>query len=324
MKKWIFFLAALSSMSLFAQQPELENGDFENWEIITWGGGNTYEDYSATNTSDLIKTLNSLIPINVMGIPTSATAFKVNEAFEGNHAIKLVSAQFGDSTTSNLFVPGVLGTIPDDFAETFIATDGIYVTLPFGYKPKTLEGAYKYFPINGDSAVIEVELYEDNLQLACGYLRQKDTVSEWTLFKIDIEYDALFEEDGEPTDLKMLFVASAGYDFEDLFNCQGQVGSALFLDDLKFGYETGITEYLMPKVAVKTFPNPVAETAQFDFDKEVNGYLAFYDMQGRTVTAVAVEGNSTKVNLSDLSHGTYIYRLISGNEILCTGKIVKE
>ena len=324
MKKLIFFAIAFSSISLFAQRV-LENGNFENaWETVNWTGG-SYEDFSYSNTSDLLQTLNVLVQIEAMEIPTTATAFKVvDDVFEGNHAIKVVSTRFGGQGTSSLFVPGVVGTIPDDFHVTFLATDGIYVTLPFNDKPKTLEGVYKYFPVNGDSAVIEVELYEDNLQLACGYLRQKDTVSEWTLFKIDIEYDPLFEEDGEPTDLRMLFVASAGYDFNDLFNCQGQVGSALFLDDLKFGYETGITEYLMPKVAVNTFPNPVAETAQFDFDKEVNGYLAFYDMQGRTVTAVTVEGNSTKVNLSDLSHGTYIYRLISGNEILCTGKIVKE
>ena len=321
MKKWIFLLVAVCSTSLFAQR-EIENGSFENWKMVPWSGG-SYEELGASGTPNLLKTLNDLIPISALQLPTQATAFKINDATAGAHAIKLVSAIFGNDE-SFLFVPGVVGTVSPDYIETFLDNGSITVSLPFVNKPTKLTGMYKYEPVNGDSAVIEVEIYSDDLTLATGYLREKYIRSEWTAFDINIDYEAIFLEE-YPTEIRMLFISSAGYNFDDLMECKGQEGSALYLDDLKFEYgNIGLVEYIMPKVTVKTFPNPVAETAQFEFNEEVSGHLAFYDMQGRVITSVAVEGNNAKVNLSGLSHGNYIYRLIKGNEILCSGKIVKE
>ena len=323
MKKWIFLLVAVCSTSLFAQRV-IENGSFENWEMVPWGGGNYYEELSASGTPNLLKTLNDLIPVDELGLPTKATAFKINDATAGAHAIKLVTAIFGNDS-SFLVVPGVVGTISPNYIETFLNEDGyISVSLPFTHKPTKLTGMYKYEPVNGDSAVIEVEIYSDDLTLATGYFREKNTISEWTAFDINIDHDPTLLEE-YTTEIRLLFISSAGYNFDNLMECKGQEGSALYLDDLKFEYgNIGLVEYIMPKVTVKTFPNPVAETAQFEFNEEVSGLLAFYDMQGRVITSVAVEGNNAKVNLSGLSHGNYIYRLIKGNEILCSGKIVKE
>lgn len=314
MKKILFLSLCLGYLSLHAQQ--FDDGSFESkWDTVWVSATNPYIDYSNKDHNDLFKTLNSLYELSG-DFQTKLTAFMETSAQDGNYAVKVVSENFHNV----LLVPGVFGTIPEDFAVEFLTTEGITVTLPFAFKPAHLKGYYKYAPVASDSATIEVYVYdEQDRVVAGGTLMEYNPVSEWTFFDIPLingpSQDAVRK-------LRMLFISSAGYNFDKLLECRGQENSALSIDNVWFEYESGIREPLMPSVSAKVFPNPVSGVANFEFTKEVSGQLIIYNMLGAEVYSQNVEGSLVNADLSHLNAGTYFYRILSGKEIITSGKFI--
>ena len=319
MKTNLSFTLAFVCFSLFfsLSAQNINDGGFESkWETIQ-GFTGPYEDYSNSDKTDLIKTLNSLIDFEDI-IETELTAFKESPGHDSDHAIRVVSKLF----SGTLFVPGAFGSLTEGYAEEYLATGGITVQLPFRFKPLKFTGFYKYTPVAGDSAVIELEMYDEDLLLGGGYFREKNTVSDWTSFEIVVDYEIDY---ADPNEIRLLFVSSAGYDFGDLENCKGQVGSTLYIDDIAFHYELGLVEPLMEKCKVNVYPNPVMETVNFEFEKEIEGRLVIYNLQGMEVASSNFErGKNVNINLSNLATGTYLYRVIDGNLILTSGSLIKN
>ena len=94
-------------------------------------------------------------------------------------------------------------------------------------------GYYKYAPVASDSASISVKLYNGSEVIAEGYLLEKNEVNTWTQFEVPMVYS---NTSATPTHISIIISASAGYDFADLTNCQGQEGSSLWIDDLEFTF----------------------------------------------------------------------------------------
>ncbi|MDZ7742463.1 MAG: T9SS type A sorting domain-containing protein [Bacteroidota bacterium] len=71
------------------------------------------------------------------------------------------------------------------------------------------------------------------------------------------------------------------------------------------------------------FPTVGSELNAFFTEKE-QGQVSVYDLGGRVVKQQAFNDDNTYLNLSGLSTGMYVYSITSDNELLGTGKFVKQ
>ena len=315
MKKTLLsFLFIISMVALSAQA--IQDGSFETkWGTYTAQAG-TYLDYSYEDSLDLLMTLNILYQLPDDPLPGVLTAFRETDAQDGNYAIRLTSKYLG----GYLLVPGALGTISNNFIEQFLSPAGtISVKKEFPFKPVSLKGYYKYTSVNGDSAAIDMELFNGSTSIAKAQKIEYNTVSSWTFFNLPFIYS---DTTLAATHIKLLFVASAGYNFNDLMSCVGEINSSLYIDNIYFEYENGLTEPLLSAVKATVYPNPSTDFVTFDFNREVKGQLVIYNLSGAQVGSMNVNQSKVEYRNSDLSSGTYFYRLIDSNKILSGGKFI--
>lgn len=308
MKKWITFLfIGAVSVSLSAQN--IPDGGFETgWTQYEHTSGN-YWDYQ----SSLFYSLNELYEEPLIGVLT--TYRETSNPQNGSYALKLVSKM---PLGSNIFIPGAIGTISPDFIQEFLDNGGLDVRKNFSFteQPVALMGYYKYTPISGDSAAIDFAVYNGDVELAAYKKVEKSFVDNWTSFYLPLTYTTT----DLPNKVKILFVASAAYDFANLQNCQGRENSKLYIDNIAFAYASGLVEPLMNNFKVQLFPNPAVDCLNFTFGEDVNAELFVYSITGALVAKQNVQGTNYSLNLSDIETGTYFYRLISDNTILTSGK----
>ncbi|MDE5609383.1 MAG: PCMD domain-containing protein [Bacteroidales bacterium] len=258
MKKTILFLGVLSIFigKSMAQNQALPDGKFEEWEQgKKYGDAGTYDDLA----NPFWKSLNILATLQPDMFTGPVTLFKDKgrSGAEDDFAPKMQSdfLKFGED--KEIFLPGVVG------AMTVLIDDQTAVFgRPFKSRPKAINGYMKYLPVNGDSASIFVEVYKYNaagMRQTIGRVEQKfkDSVEDWTAFELPITYNS----DETPDSITVLFVSSAGYDFKDLFNCKGQIGSTLWVDDVEFVYEgedpgPSTNNENTVLAASKLYPNP--------------------------------------------------------------------
>lgn len=311
-----FLMAVAMTLGLTAQN--IPDGGFENW---TWKPGHGgYWDYE----SDILMTLNSLYEMDGVEMTTCLTAFRENaNVHEGSYAMKLTSGWFG---TNLIFVPGALASLNepygDDFVSDFLDVGEINIKVYFAFKPWRLTGYYRYEPVNGDSASIDMKFYFGNTVTSTCEKFIIHATPEWTAFDIET---GLANSYLEVDKMSMVFSASADYHFENLELCAGQQGSTLYLDDIAFRYDDepfGLVEPLIPVVKTKVYPNPSADMVHFDFNKEVNARLVVYNISGAQIAEMNVNDNHADFNASTLTNGTYLYRIIEGNTILSSGRFV--
>lgn len=319
MKKTLLSLLMAVVMTAGAMAQNIPDGGFEQWEQHQSASG-PYWDYR----TDMLMTLNDLVQMNNI-METFVTAFReTSNVHSGNYAIRLTSTWFG---TDAIFVPGALATLNDPVNDSYIAdyldpdlNGVINLKETFAFKPWRLTGYYRYEPVAGDSAAIEMKFYLGNtVHSTCEKFIIHETQN-WTAFDIHTGLDASpFDVDK----MSLVFAASADYDFDNLAACRGQQGSSLYLDDIAFRYDNeplGLTEPLIPVVKTTVYPNPSADMVHFDFNKEVNARLVIYNISGAQIFETNVNDNHADYNASALANGTYLYRIIEGNTILSSGR----
>jgi len=88
---------------------------------------------------------------------------------------------------------------------------------------------------------------------------------------------------------------------------------------------TGIEETRSSSAGIQVYPNPANNTLNVQLEKFVNnGTLTMFDMSGKIVLSQAINSNSAKINLSSLTAGNYILRLVENGQASAGVKVVKE
>lgn len=186
-----------------------QNLNFEKWDIINQNGI-TYEE----PTGGFWATLNPLAKLN-----GPITAVKTNDAQNGNYAVLLETKTWGNITIPGLLVVG-----------TFLTQDPfIFQGKPYTEKLISVNGYYKYFPQNGDTAIIYTKLskfnhikgYQDTIADASFIITTE--VNSYQHFNLPLNYYS----NENPDSLTIVFVSSIQGG-----NFQGQNGSKLFVDNL--------------------------------------------------------------------------------------------
>ena len=74
----------------------------------------------------------------------------------------------------------------------------------------------------------------------------------------------------------------------------------------------------------KVFPNPADNTLNVELAKGVNGTLTLFDMNGKAVLSQAVSGSSVQMDISSLSAGNYVLRLVENGKASVGVQVIKH
>ncbi len=80
---------------------------------------------------------------------------------------------------------------------------------------------------------------------------------------------------------------------------------------------------LLPEAAYKIYPNPASGYFYIQGSFALPATIELYDLTGRQVYRQPVNSNRQRVDVSQLSGGLYVYRLVSGGKV-ARGKVVIE
>ena len=107
-------------------------------------------------------------------------------------------------------------------------------------------------------------------------------------------------------DVAYLGTGTSGINFNDFWRFDGST--------------VGVGERELATVSV--FPNPATDIIHFEFDqKSSDSYVVIYDVFGRKVKSVEL-GNSNSVSCTEMTKGTYVYQLFSGQKKIANGKFM--
>ncbi|MCL2167718.1 MAG: T9SS type A sorting domain-containing protein [Lentimicrobiaceae bacterium] len=324
MKKTIYLSICslfLAPCSLLAQQYQLPESSFEKWEDKTSPYYGPYLEFE----TEYFYTLNSLFRLQNDAGAANRTAWREGNGAQqhGTYCIRLTSGRVAVGT-GYVFLPGMVGTISQGFVNEFLNQGGEVTTIKaWEYDtPHLLEGYYKYQPVAGDSALIEIGFYNYSGEVFAAKKIIKETVNEWTHFSVPIPeqyWNDVF------LNIRVLFVASAGVNFEDLDECDGQLESTLWVDNISLNYTyqgNDIKQNFLSTLKANVFPNPATEVLNVELNENFTGTISVYNVTGNKVMEENINGTQCQLNTSALATGNYIYKLMTENTIFAQGKFV--
>lgn len=252
----------------------IPNNSFENWHIersLALTGWN-YERMG-------------VIPIDTVNI----VLFRTSDVVSGNYAVKLTTHIQENGKTMGQLSAG------NNNLDKF----------PVNGRHQNLTGYYKYFPENNDTMSITVIMYNNGVQIGTGTFKQKDTISSYNPFIIDISY---FSTIDIPDSASILIKA-----YSDSIHGK----SVVYIDNLNFDGFLYVSSEPTPKIAnqfdFNIYPNPFSgqATVTFHLNRDENISMRLFDISGKQVSVVA-DGKYKKGNYrldlsaSGLQGGFYI------------------
>lgn len=289
MKKFLTILSSCFILfKLAAQQPA--NGGFELW---------------ANGTPQSWSTSHSCIPASTLESKDSITPY------QGTDAIKLVTGNV--PAPASMLYPGFVNYGPaswDNNAAIFVTN-----AVPFAYRPDSLQFAYKYAPVGGDSANVFCLLSKGGPTNMVGLINSNLPASaNYKLVTMAINYTS----SQVPDSLELTFYSGS--------ILIPHSGSAMHLDAVKFIYiGANAIESLQAMPEISVFPNPASATLYVRTDeKYAGGTLKIFSLLGNEVLEYALSGHDA-ISISMLPSALYIYSIIdAGGKAAISGKFTKQ
>ena len=192
---------------------------------------------------------------------------------------------------------------------------------PVYMRHQSLTGFYKFFPQNGDTMLVSISMYKNGLQIGLGNFLQKNTITSYAPFIVDISYYS-----PDIPDSASITIQSYNW-YPPLGN------SVLYVDNLNFdGFFTGIKEIPSPypeNFEFNIHPNPFNDQAiiTFNINQDEPVMVRLFDISGKHVALLANEyykkGEHTiNIFASNLGKGFYICVINTGNQALSRKLII--
>jgi len=253
---------------------------------------NSFETWDATTVED-VDDWYSLNPMLAgMGLEN---AVKTLDANSGSFAIEM--------TTLNLFGTDTMPSFISIGEIDFNAQGSPFLPAPYTATPTTFSGAYKYSPSNGDQGGIQVLFYESGSVIGQHVEVFSTVQTSYQTFSTPLTIA------GTPDSI--IFLANSG----------SNPGSVLKLDDLQFsGGDVSVGE-ITTNDLFSMYPNPA--NAVVTFNLESNSFYDFYvyNVIGKLVESREMANGPTELIVSNFPKGTYLVKIVSGNEIF-TEKLI--
>jgi len=294
-------------------QQTVYGGDFESWKFDpTW---NYYEP-----DSSMFSTLNK---IDTIPLPPGVSAYPCDTAYAGARSVRLVTREISSIPVT---IPGFIGTL-----KLLITSGTAILGIPYPYGntlPIRFSGWYKSYPVSGDSTAAVVMLSKWNSTavnphrdtIAYNRLAFHGTVTNWTAFDTVVTYHVLSTI---PDTLTLLLLSCAGFNASSLYGSVGQVGTMAMFDNVNLTGVNGLPLQIIPSVKVKLSPNPASRYLNIELGSSIeNGFFEVYDTQAKFIRQHSINGNSGQISVSDLSAGTYFYKLTENGKLLNSGTFI--
>lgn len=296
MKKSILFFVSIF-FAFAASSQSIPNPGFESWLPNP-----DYDDPEGWGTLNLL---------SIPGFDNPASVFKDSIApYAGNYSLKITTVVL------------VNNPAPDQLADTFgvafsgmVSFAGQVLGFPYSLKPTTLNFYYKYTPVDNDTALCNVQLFKYNTTthmrdtLASGYFSQNNTVSNYTMGSVTLNYNAQFA--GLDPDTAMITFQPSN-DFVPI------PGSTLWVDELSFTGGVGIDDLASSKKDVLVYPNPAVNELTIVSQNENGEKVIVFDEAGRMLTSILLVNKTAKVDLHSYQNGNYFYRITDKDEAIIT------
>lgn len=280
-KKLLFILTLTFAVSAKAQN--VPNAGFESW---TAGFG--YDDPNSWGT---------LNAASILGLPISVTKSTSSHSGAFSAKVETILADLEMSGTPEPF-PGILfiGSL------NVLSQSAVFGT-PFTAKPDSLVGWIKYSPVNDDACGVVVQLSKwDAVNMTqefigFGIYSSSSPSSSFYRFSVPIDY----ESQSTPDTLQVTVVSSVE---------EGQVGSAVWIDDLSLIYNTSsIGELNGPSFEV--FPNPVND--ELSISSITADKMEVYSATGILIDHIILDSGLIYIyDTKKLANGLYLVKNSKG------------
>jgi hypothetical protein len=86
----------------------------------------------------------------------------------------------------------------------------------------------------------------------------------------------------------------------------------------------GVNEVVNNTIEMKYYPNPASNNVTIEVKnvEGVNYEAFFYDLKGQLLKSESLRSTTTNVNVSNFNNGVYVVRIMNGNEVVGTTKLV--
>ena len=277
MKNLLFALLTIFSISIYAQDT-IPNSDFERW--TSFGSFNEPDKWQSPNS------LLSQIPQNSDFVVSSTM-----QSQSGTLAV-LMETRFFNFIGQN--IPGVItnGAFSVNMSNEPVFDGGTSFTV----RPDYITGYYKYYPGANDTCGMAMYLFKYNTlsnqrdTIGFCFFAEGDTVDTYKQFIAPIDYLRL----DSPDSILIIFSSS--------ITAFPSAGSKFFLDNLSFGYFSGIESKQTESVF---YPNPAEERVFFNV--EGRKIYSIFTLSGNEILQGETTENS--INVSELDTGFYIIRV---------------
>lgn len=261
----------------------IANGDFENWNLA-----------SSDEPIDWFTSNSSYIPY--LQFP----ATKTTDAQNGTYAIRLenLTMPFGIGYGYALAGPqGQNGPMPG---------------FPVTQRDSSLNGYYKFFPQNTDTAMMYMVMFYQGTQVGWGFYQEFNTVNTYTYFSTPIYYDGMFF--GVPDSATIVLAP-----FKGGSNPSGN--SVLFIDNLSLNSQSvSLKSHNQPNNKMFVYPNPATDYTNVNYliEKESMVTINVYDITGKLVETIKNEKETAgshmfKYDLRQLTSGIYSIEIKTKN-----------
>jgi hypothetical protein len=139
-------------------------------------------------------------------------------------------------------------------------------------------------------------------------------------------------EQGNFNDIALTFTIVSGNVSNNMINLTFQIlddntGGAIV--DVTANYtgtkQTNSINDISAKSLLKVYPSPANTTLNVALEKSANnGIFMLFDMSGKMVLSQSVNGNSAQINISTLSVGNYILRLVENGAVSEGVQVIKN
>lgn len=141
------------------------------------------------------------------------------------------------------------------------------------------------------------------------------------------KYEVLFSKNG--TDFYRVGTVDAKgnnskYTFNYIHTTNGYFKLKLIDVDGKFSYSKTIYAPTVTLIGIKVYPNPVAEKLVIHNLPIGNHMLQIFSENGRNILARNISATNNTIQLSNLSTGKYIVKIVNNNQSLFSSVIVKQ
>jgi hypothetical protein len=189
---------------------------------------------------------------------------------------------------------------------------------PFFQQPKSFEFSYQSAPQKGDAILVGVRLSmtinDSDIIVGEGFFTTTETQNSWTKQVVDIKYYSNFT----PDKICIVALSSANAVLNDASHGSAKIGSVLLLDNLKVGVEE---EEFKPSYYMYVFPNPAKAFINVETNDPEAKTIMIFNLSGKLVLShIITIDNKTKVDISSLANGAYIYKVVGNNKIITTNK----